>query len=272
MKTTLLITTFNRAELLKNSLERLTYLTKPDDLLVVDDGSQDNTKQVVYSFEGKLPVRYIYNHSLGWTICSFARNIGIKNTDAEIIITSEPELLFMTDVIAQMLKYHDENPSCVISAGSIYHMQPHTPMNYGFIKDPKSALHDTGFEVHEIQPRSYHPQKLVKTEGWVAPFSALYEKKWLMDINGWDEDFPAIYAFDDTDLLTRLRINGLGQRICNDIECLHQWHNKLPLDTGGHAMKVNDEYYQAKHLDELSVGDPKLKANQTHEWGVIKQQ
>ena len=87
-KTCLLITTFNRGELLGHSLERLTHLTIPDEVLVVDDGSSDGTDAVVKSFEGRLPIKYIYNYNPDWSICSMARNIGIKNTDCEIIITS----------------------------------------------------------------------------------------------------------------------------------------------------------------------------------------
>jgi glycosyltransferase involved in cell wall biosynthesis len=40
MKTCLLITTFKRPTQLDNSLKRLCNLTLPDEILVVDDGSQ----------------------------------------------------------------------------------------------------------------------------------------------------------------------------------------------------------------------------------------
>jgi GT2 family glycosyltransferase len=270
MKTTLLITTFNRSRQLSNSLNRLLHLTIPEDILIVDDGSSDATRAIVSEFETKLPIRYIYNNNPGWTICSFARNVGIKNTDADIIITSEPELLWVTDVYKQMMEWHDKKPNDVISAGSIYHEQPTTGFHSGFITDPQAALHDMRVEVHELQPRPYHPSGLVKTIGWVAPFTALYKKDWLVDIGGWDEEMPGSWGFDDTDLLTRLRIRGHGQVIANEIECLHQWHEKLPLDIGGKMSAINDAYFQAKKLDELGPDDVGLVANKKREWGVIK--
>lgn len=270
MKTTLLITTYNRGHLLNNSLQRLCLLTLPDDILVVDDGSIDNTKDVVESFKTKLPIRYIYNHNPGWSICSFARNIGIKNTDSEIIITAEPEILFVSDVVKQMLEARKTHKDQVITAGSVYHMQPGTGFHPGFKTDPYAAFKDMPVEVHEIQPRSYSPNGLVKTVGWVATFCSLYEKKWLEEINGWDEDMPGIWGFDDHDLLTRLRLNGINQDIDNDIEVLHQWHTKLTLDEQGKASKANDEYFTNKKLDRFGPGSEELKANRNHEWGIIK--
>lgn len=78
MTTTLLITTFNRGGLLQNSLERLTQLALPDEVLVVDDGGADNTEEVCASFNDRLPIRYVYHNNPGQTICSFARNVGVK--------------------------------------------------------------------------------------------------------------------------------------------------------------------------------------------------
>ena len=68
IKTTLLITTYNRAHLLYNSLMRLKSLTIPDEVLIVDDGSSDNTEQVCKDFEVHLPIKYIYNHNPDWFV------------------------------------------------------------------------------------------------------------------------------------------------------------------------------------------------------------
>ncbi len=270
LKTTLLITTFNRSSQLNNTLKRLCNLTVPDDVLVVDDGSADNTKQVVESFKGKLPIRYIYNNSPEWTICSFARNIGIKNTDADIIITSEPELLWVTDIYPQMMEERKKYPDEIISAGIIYHAQEHTQFNPGLITDPISALKDEIVEDYQIEPRPYHPSGYCKTKNMQATFACLYEKKWLMEINGWDEDFPGAWGFDDIDVATRLRIKGINQHVCSHMEALHQWHPHLPPHLQGPAMFANEKHMIDKHLNDGDKNNPNLIANAGKEWGVIK--
>lgn len=270
MKTTLLITTFNRGQLLHNSLERLTYLTIPDEVLVVDDGGKDNTRGVCESFQGKLPIKYIYNNNPEWTICSMARNIGVKNCIGDIIITSEPELLFITDIVKQMVDDNIKYPDQVISAGVIYHAQGSTQFNPGLITDPVTALKDEIVEDYQTEPRSYHPSGYCKTKNMQATFTALYEKKWLMELGGWDEDFPGAWGFDDIELCTRLRINGINQHICPNMEALHQWHPHLPPNLMGEAMSKNEKHMIQKKLDLMKKGDIGLVANQEREWGVIK--
>lgn len=268
-KVTLLITTFNRGHLLKNSLQRLTHLTIPDEILIIDDGSADDTETIVREFTDKLPIRYIYNHNPAWSICSMARNIGVKNAIGDIIITSEPELLFVTDIVRQMLEERVKYPEQIISAGVIYHMQFNCVPHPLLVADTKAALKDSIVEEYEIQPRPYRQDGFVRTLNMQATFAALYEKKWIMELGGWDEAFPGAWGFDDIELCTRLRINGINQHICPEMEAVHQWHPHLPLHIQGPASAANDNYFQSKRLDLLKKGDEGLVANKGKEWGII---
>src|SRR5712664_1703033 len=125
-KTSLIITTYNRSQLLEKSLERLTHLTIPDEILVIDDGSnrqQDATEFVVKGFVDRLPIHYLYNNNPEWTTRSLASNIGVKLAKHELIITTEPELIWVTDIIPQMLEQHEKHPEDIVSVGTIYHGQ-----------------------------------------------------------------------------------------------------------------------------------------------------
>jgi len=241
-------------------------LTKPDEILIIDDGSSDNCEATVRAFDGRLPIRYIYNHNPSWSICSMARNIGIKNTDCDIIITAEPEILFVTDVVAQMLQKHQEIPNKVISAGTVYHMGPMANLHHDMISNPLERL-----KVEAVNESSHGTYPLngagyAKIQGWVAPFSALYRRDWLMAINGWCEDFKS-WGWDDTDLLTRLVANGIGQEIARDIEVIHQWHSKLPPDVQFSATQENERKFVEK---DIKPGSESVIANRNHEWGIIK--
>ena len=267
-KTCLLITCFNRNHQLNRSLERLTRLTLPYEVLVINDGgNEEETERTVRNFEGRLPIRYIYNHNPDWSICSMARNIGIKNTDCDIIITSEPEILFVTDVIQQMLQKHTEIPGKVISAGTIYHMGEQATLHDDMVNNPSErlkfeAVNDSGHGTNPNNPAGY-----AKIQGWVAPFAALYRRDWLLDINGWDEQFIS-WGFDDTDLLTRLSFNGVGQEIARDIECVHQWHQKLPPDVQARASTMNEGIMQRKNFNREDPNN-NIKTNTDRNWGVI---
>jgi glycosyltransferase involved in cell wall biosynthesis len=234
----MVITTFNRVALLVKSLSHLAALTLPDELLIVDDGGDDETPQVCEEFRQYMPIRYIYNHNPGTTICSMARNIGIKQAKHDWIITSEPELIYDTDIVAQFLDCHSDHPEQVISAGHI-----------------------------TFAPEGWIPGRPVDGQvavGWVAPHTALWKKEWLMAVGGWDESFPGPWGWDDTDLLTRLRINGIGQHIEQEMRAIHQFHG-----LGADAGSMNEAHFLAKSftVDEMDTRD--VVANQGREWGVI---
>lgn len=267
MKTTLLITTYNRGNLLRNSLRRLEHLTLPDEILVVDDGGTDNTEQIIKDFEGKMPIRYIYNHNPEWSICSFARNIGVKEATGDLIITSEPEMLWISDIVPIILEERKKYPLELISASIIYKAHQETPWNEGFITKPEEALKDSIVEDYQIQPRSYHPQGFCRTTGLQATYIASYEKEWLMEINGWDEEFPGCWGWDDIDLATRLRVNGINQHICKKLIAMHQWHPAPPQEKWMRDSHLNEMHFKNKNIQDKQ--SPFIVANKNKEWGVV---
>lgn len=251
MKISLLITTYNRAGLLDRSLERLATLTPPDELIVVDDGGADETEAVCYKWgaQGNLPaIIYVYNDNPRVSICSMARNIGVRVASHEFIATSEPELIFRSDVIAIYRELVPSYPTKVISSGLVHF----APEEFNPLDD-RAALDADG----PYAPGAFWP----RAEGWVAPHTALYRRDWLHEVGGWDESFPQAWGWDDTDLLTRLSRSGYGQRIEPRIECVHQFHG-LGADVGG----ANERHFFAKDFHHGGTRD--LVANRDREWGM----
>ena len=83
LKVTVVIVTYNRAEMLKEALESLTTQSRlPDEVLVVDNNSSDRTKAVAESFKGRLNMSYVFEPVQG---TSTARNTGIKHAQGDII-------------------------------------------------------------------------------------------------------------------------------------------------------------------------------------------
>lgn len=232
MSTCLLISTYNRSSLLENSLNRLAQLTLPDEILVVDDGGDDYCEETLARVEIGCEKRYIYTHNPGQSLCSHARNIGLKNTDCDFIVQTEPEIMFDTDVIRQLFyRFAERGQEQVIEAGTVRHLN----------------VDGTLREIHR---------------GWVATYAVLYPRDWLLAINGWDETFPDPWGWDDTDVMTRLRISGHGQFIDEEIAVTHQWHPALFQGT----QDANIAHFFGKKLDDPGA-DP--VANRGIAWGEI---
>jgi len=72
----IIIPTFNRANLIKMAIDcALKEIIAGDEIIVVDDGSTDNTEQVLSSYKGKIKYFRISNSGAG-----AARNFGIRNS------------------------------------------------------------------------------------------------------------------------------------------------------------------------------------------------
>lgn len=232
MKTCLLITTMNRSPLLRHSLLELAggEFTLPDEILVIDDGGTDDTQEVCRQAAETLPVRYLYHHNPGPSLCSEARNVGLTQTDADILITCEPEVYFKTDVIAQMLAAHEAQPEKVINAGTVHKMR-------------NGGGRETLIE-------------------WCATHCAMYERKWLLGVGGWDETFPDHWGWEDTDLLTRLTNSGHGELNDPAIVVIHQWHPETIID-----QNPNADHFLAKKLHR---SNEHVVANKGEGWGQLR--
>jgi glycosyltransferase involved in cell wall biosynthesis len=222
----------NRGSLLRVSLDKLITgtFTLPDEILIIDDGGNDDTEQVCATAADFLPIRYVFHNNPGQTLCSQARNIGLKLTEAEQIITCEPECYFESDVVAQMLHAREKWPTSIINAGTVH------------------KLNENGGRM--------------TLTGWTATHCAMYERQWLMAIGGWDESFPDPWGWDDTDLLTRLRLTGHGAENIADIAVVHQFHPSTVCN-----QDANSAHFFGK---ELELSDKQIVANKGTEWGQLK--
>lgn len=81
MKVSVIIPTYNRAHYLRHAIDSVLAQTYSDlELIVIDDGSTDNTKSVVESYKNSIVYRYINNSGP-----AIARNTGMQLAQGEYI-------------------------------------------------------------------------------------------------------------------------------------------------------------------------------------------
>jgi glycosyltransferase involved in cell wall biosynthesis/SAM-dependent methyltransferase len=105
-----IIPTFNRAHLLKESLESLCRQTLPlskFEVIVVDDGSRDFTKELCQAFSGRL--RMVYRHIENSGI-SAAKNVGISLSSAPILFFFDDDDLAHHQLLEEHLRSHETHP------------------------------------------------------------------------------------------------------------------------------------------------------------------
>lgn len=103
------IPTFNHGRYLRRAIESVLGQTRmPADIIVIDDGSTDDTRGVVAQFKD---VRYVYQANRG---LSAARNAGIREARSQWVAFLDADDWWLPDKLALQLEAAENNPNAVL--------------------------------------------------------------------------------------------------------------------------------------------------------------
>ena len=131
--------TYNRADLLPNIYASLLRQSSREFLwLVIDDGSVDNSREVVESWirEGKIPIQYVYKENGG---LHTGYNKAIECMDTELSICIDSDDYLTDDCIETVLKFWDENKSEDIAGLIGLDIRPDGSVIGGLLPDTKTV-------------------------------------------------------------------------------------------------------------------------------------
>ncbi len=107
-----IVPVYNGERFLREALESsLNQDYPPFEVIVVDDGSTDNTATIAKSYQA---VRYIYQENRG---ASAARNAGIAAARGDLIAFLDADDLWPSDRLSLQAGFHEANPEVGYSVG-----------------------------------------------------------------------------------------------------------------------------------------------------------
>ena len=175
------IPTYNHGHILGEAIESvLSQTRRPDEIVIVDDGSTDGTKKLVRGFGRR--IRYIYQNNRG---LSAARNTGIWASTADWVCFLDADDLWEQDKLnlqVNLIRTVDAGVGCVYTryltqAPSFRALSP-IPPNKGALTLP-----------HLLR------------RNWIGVLTAAARRDLLLNLGGFDED---LYAAEDWDLWLRM--------------------------------------------------------------------
>jgi len=212
------ITTFNRAQLVEEAVRSVLSQRRvaPLEIIVVDDGSTDNTPRIAETFKGS--VKYVFQDHRG---VSSARNRGIKLSSGEWIAFLDSDDLWLPDKLFRHWQFCIENPDILVSqTDEIWFRQ-------GVRLNPR--------KYHE-KPDGYCFDRLLE-RCLVSPSAVMINRSVFSMVGVFDERLPAC---EDYDLWLRI-----GYRFPIGLV-----REKLVIKRGGHEDQLSSS---VKALDRFRI-------------------
>jgi|SRR5437879_2927792 len=116
-KVSVIIATFNRAAFLSETLDSVMRQKFEEfEVIVVDDGSTDDTKEVVRHYGDR--IRYVFQENRG---PSAARNLGVRHARAPWLAIQDSDDLCTPDHLEVLYGYAREHSGCrMVFANGVY--------------------------------------------------------------------------------------------------------------------------------------------------------
>jgi glycosyltransferase involved in cell wall biosynthesis len=179
------IPTYNRAELVQRAIDSVLAQTRPvDEIIVVDDGSSDGTRELLQARYGERIV-YRWQPNAG---VSAARNAGMALARGRYIALLDSDDIWMPEKTARQLAYLEANPRIGMVVCDVAQA------------DPEGRRIDV-FRRRDVLPRDGWVLAEVLANPALAPASAMFRREVFEDVGGFD---PTLRTAEDLDFHLRV--------------------------------------------------------------------
>lgn len=195
MNLSVVIPAYNQAALLREclrSLQQQSVRTDSYEILVVDDGSTDETPDVISRAGSPVRgVRLAANRGR-----SAARNAGVEEARADLIVFIDSDVVVRPDFLAWHVQTHERHRTEILSRGPVI-----------LVPDVKAAS-------HARIPR------VAASPAFLDTANAGLRRATLRQVGMFDEHFPG-YGWEDFELGVRLKRLGIRRVFCPQAVAFH---------------------------------------------------
>jgi glycosyltransferase involved in cell wall biosynthesis len=231
-KVSVIIPTYNCEKYIAKAVESV--LQQQDcsyEVIIIDDGSTDNTREVLAPLSNF--IRYIRQDNQGVAV---ARNHGIAMAKGSFIAFLDADDYFLPGKLAAQAAMFAKRP------------------NLGIVHSGWQRVDSQGRKLIEICPWENVPQ--LDLENWlrwkpVLPSAMMFRREWLEYVGGFDPRFPPA---EDTDLVLRLAVKGCQSIWLRQITVCYRQHDQSAMHRGlpqaRSLLAVIDNFFQQPQLPE----------------------
>lgn len=230
IKITLLVSTYNRPDALSVCLDSVKYQTLlPDEIVIGDDGSREDTKETIEKIKKNfpIPIIHVWQEDEGFQLAKI-RNKSVANSTGDYIIEIDGDVMLSPQFIEDHMRFAQKG--LYIKGGRV---------NLGRKLTEDICQSGISRRIHfwtrgiESKPENAFRSKMLSA--YLAPRYRKNSAKALgCNMSFWKEDFIAVNGYDekfvgwgseDGDFVTRLHKYGLGKKNLKFAGIVyHLWH------------------------------------------------
>jgi glycosyltransferase involved in cell wall biosynthesis len=171
-----IIPTFNRASFLREAVDSvLSQTCREFELIIIDDGSRDETGEILKAYGGRLIYYYQDNQGV-----SAARNRGLQMAGGRFIAFLDSDDLWLPEKLAAQCDFFEQNPEV-------------------FICQTEEFWIRNGKRVNPCKKhRKYSGDVFAPSLGLclISPSAVMIRRELFQTVGGFDETFPACEDYD----------------------------------------------------------------------------
>ena len=236
MLVSVIITTYNRPDALLLVLQSIESQTKlPEEVIIADDGSDDNTEKLItdYQESSSLSIIHSWQEDKGFRLAK-SRNKAIAISNFEYIVLVDGDVILHPKFIQDHLDkaepgYFVQGARVLLTQNRTRQALNNSTGNFSFlsrgIRNRKNAIHSTYFS-KLLSKKKNHIQG-IKT------CNMSFYKEDCLNINGFNNDFEG-WGREDSEFAVRLLNSGINRKnVRFNIIQFHLWHKETARDSIG---------------------------------------
>ena len=197
-----IIPSYNYAHFLPEAVESIFNQTFQDfEIIVVDDGSTDNTQEVVKAFTDHEKFHYIYQENQG---LAATRNTGLRAAKGEFIAFLDADDIILPNKLEIQVNWLRNHPE------------------YGLVGSGYYYMDEQGVPIEEQRPWLRAPKLEIEDLLFDCPFivhAILVKKEWVDKVDGFD---PKLRRVEDWDMWMRMAYAGCKMGWVEEIVCAYR--------------------------------------------------
>lgn len=252
-----IVSTYNRPDALSLCLKSLTIQTcLPDEIVIGDDGSNEETKVLIELFQQNfpIPIIHVWQEDKGFRLAK-CRNKAVAASKGEYIIEIDGDLILNKNFVEDHLRF--ARPGCFLRGGRVNINDKFTRLLCQSQKIGEFNFLSKGLirrlnAIHCLWLSQYLLTRYKKNNTSGLGCNMSFWRKDYIAVNGYDEFFEG-WGSEDSDLANRMICLGVRRLFLKFSGIVyHLWHNDLYMES---EEKNLDYYNKQKELKKVRCED-----------------